>query len=130
MKARIIHTSVPQGSKLSPTLLSFYLADMPRPTEQKVNIYLTEMSRFLSENSLLISAPKSSVTLFTPDPAQANTRPKIKIAVEPMMLADNRKATLQELHTDAVNKAAKDKNMGLVDLPHLINDSEKYLTRK
>ena len=48
--------------------------------EHKVNTYLTEMSRFLRENSLLISAPKSSVTLFTPDPAQANTRPKIKIA--------------------------------------------------
>ena len=32
------------------------------------------------ENSFFISAPKSSVTLFTPDPAQANTRPKIKIA--------------------------------------------------
>ena len=42
--------------------------------------YLTEMSRFLWENSLLISAPKSSVTLFTPDPSQANTHPKIKIA--------------------------------------------------
>ena len=36
--------------------------------EHKVNTYLTEMSRFLRENSLLISAPKSSVTLFTPDP--------------------------------------------------------------
>ena len=48
--------------------------------EDNVNSYLTEMSRFLLENSLLISAPKSSVTLFTPDPAQANTRPKIKIA--------------------------------------------------
>ena len=32
------------------------------------------------ENSLLISAPKSSVILFTPYPMQANTRPKIKIA--------------------------------------------------
>ena len=48
--------------------------------EHKVNTYLTEMSRFLRENSLLISAPKSSVTLFTPDPAQANTHPKINIA--------------------------------------------------
>ena len=47
--------------------------------EQKVNTYLTEMSRFLWENSLLISAPKSSLTLFKPDPSQANTRPKIKI---------------------------------------------------
>ena len=99
-KARIIHTGVLQGSKLSPTLFSFYIADMPRPTEpvkricyadditvwasgveiseleHKVNTYLTEMT----QNSLLISAPKSSVTLFTPDPAQANTHSKIKIA--------------------------------------------------
>ena len=77
-----------------PTLFSFYIADMPRPTEpvkricyatvweleHRVNTYLTAMSRSLWENSLLISAPKSSVTLFTRDPAQANTRPKIKIA--------------------------------------------------
>ena len=103
-KARIIHTGIPQGSKLSPTLFSFYIADIPRPTEpvkgicyadditvwasgveipeleHKVNTYLTEMSRFLRENSLLISAPTSSVALFAADPAQANTRLKIKIA--------------------------------------------------
>ena len=48
--------------------------------EHKVNTYLTEMSRFIRENSLLISAPKSSVTLLRPDPAQANTHPKVKIA--------------------------------------------------
>ena len=52
--------------------------------------------------------------------------------VEPIMLADNRKATLQAIHTDAVNKASKDqkKNVVLDDLPHPINDSEKDLTRK
>ena len=32
-KARIVHTGVPQGSKMSPTLFSFYLADMTRPTK-------------------------------------------------------------------------------------------------
>ena len=52
--------------------------------------------------------------------------------VEPMMLADNRKATLQAIHTDAVNKAVKDqkKNIVLDGLPHPINNSEKDLTRK
>ena len=52
--------------------------------------------------------------------------------VEPMMLANNRKATLQAIHYDAVNKAAKDqkKNIVLDGLPHPINDSEKDLTRK
>ena len=59
--------------------------------EHKVNTYLTEMSRFLWENSLLISAPKSSVTLFTPDPAQANTHPKIKIADSELPLVSSPK---------------------------------------
>ena len=38
------------------------------------------MSTFLKDNSLLISAPKSTVTLFTPDPFQARIHPKIAIA--------------------------------------------------
>ena len=52
--------------------------------------------------------------------------------VEPMMLANNRKATLQAMHSDAVNKAVKDqkKNIVLDGLLHPINDSEKDLTRK
>ena len=35
---------------------------------------------FLKDNSLLISAPKSTVTLFMPDPFQARIHPKIAIA--------------------------------------------------
>ena len=52
--------------------------------------------------------------------------------IEPMMLANNRKATLQATHSDAVNKAVKDqkKNIMLDGLPHPINGSEKDLTRK
>ena len=109
VKSKIVHTGVPQGSKMSPTLFSFYLADMPRPTEpvnricyadditvwasgvklpeleHKINNYLTEMSCFLRDNSLLISAPKSTVTMFTPDPKQANTHPKISDAELPLV---------------------------------------------
>ena len=48
------------------------------------------------------------------------------------MLANNRKATLQSIHSDAVYRAVKDqkKNIVLDGLPHPINDPEKYLTRK
>ena len=48
--------------------------------EQQINSYLEEMSTFLKDNSLLISAPKSTVTLFTPDPFQVRIYPKIAIA--------------------------------------------------
>ena len=48
-----------------------------------VDVDLTAVFDTVNHNallSILISAPKASVTLFTLDPAQANTRPKIKIA--------------------------------------------------
>ena len=114
-KARIVHTGVPQFSKMSPTLFSLYLADMPRPTEpvkricyaddipvwasgvkipeleHKINGYQREMSCFLRDKSLLISAPKSIITLFTPDPMQANTHPNIKISDAELPLVRNPK---------------------------------------
>ena len=102
--SRKVNTGVPQGSKLSPSLFSFYIADMPRPTDDPVkrvcyaddltvwasgvhipdlevslNNYLEELTTYLKDNSLLISAPKSSVTLLTPDTHQAKTHPDIFI---------------------------------------------------
>ena len=98
-----VHAGVPQGSKLSPSLFSFYIADMPTPTEpvkrvcyaddltvwatgvnipdmeDSLNSYLEEITAYLKNNSLLISAPKSSVTLFTPDTHQAKTNQRILI---------------------------------------------------
>ena len=100
---RIVHTGVPQGSKLSPSLLNYYIADMPRPThpikrvcyadditvwatgphipqlESMINSYLREVSIYLKDNSLLISAPKSTVTLATPDEHQFQMHPDIII---------------------------------------------------
>ena len=43
------------------------------------NSYLEEIIAYLKDNSLLISAPKSTVTLFSPDPHQAKTHPRILI---------------------------------------------------
>ena len=89
-----------KGSKLSPSLFSFYIADMPRMTdpvkrviyaddltvwasgvnipdlEVNINNYLEEITAYLKDNSLLISAPKSSVTLLT---HQTKTHPSIFI---------------------------------------------------
>ena len=78
---RIVRTGVPQGSKLSPSLFNYYIADMPRPTglESNINSYLREVSIYLKDNSLLISAPKSTVTFFTPDKHQFQMHPDITL---------------------------------------------------
>ena len=47
--------------------------------EVSLNNYLEEITAYLKDNSLLISAPKSSVTLLTPDTHQAKTHPSILI---------------------------------------------------
>ena len=99
--SRKVNTGVLKGSKLS--LLRFFTADMPRPTdpvkrvcyaddltvwapgvnipdlEVSLNNYLEEITAYLKDSYLLISAPKSSVTLLTPDTHQAKTHPSIHI---------------------------------------------------
>ena len=47
--------------------------------EVSINNYLEEITAYLKDNSLLISAPKSSVTLLTPDTHQAKIHPRIFI---------------------------------------------------
>ena len=47
--------------------------------EVSLNNYLEEITAYLKDNSLLISAPMSSVTLLTPDTHQAKTHPSIFI---------------------------------------------------
>ena len=47
--------------------------------ESMINNYLREVSIYLKENSLLISAPKSTVTLFTPDKHQFQMHPYITL---------------------------------------------------
>ena len=47
--------------------------------EDRINDYLEEITVFLDENLLLLSAPKSTVTLFNPDTKQAKTHLMIVI---------------------------------------------------
>ena len=96
---RIFRTGVPQGSKLSPSLLNYYITNMPRPTppvkrvcyadhitvlasgpkiphlEAMINTYMRDVDIY----SLLISAAKSTVTLFTPDKHPFQTHPDITL---------------------------------------------------
>ena len=104
-------------------------AKMMKVTEHSELLSAQYLARYLEPGNVCHSittreTPKRRMkeTLFT---RRHNT-------VEPMMLADNRKATVQGIHTDAVNKAVKDQknNIVLDDLPHPINDSEKDMTMK
>ena len=57
------------------------------------------MSCFLRDNSLLISTPKSTVTLFSPDAMQATTHPKIKISDRELPPVRNAKLLVVYLDT-------------------------------
>ena len=76
--SRKVNTGVPQGSKLSPSLFNFYIADMPRQTdpikrvryaddltvwasevnipdlEVSINNYIEEITAYLKDNSLKV----------------------------------------------------------------------------
>ena len=97
------------------------------------------------EHSELLSAPylarclepgnvcHSITTRETPKRRMKETQfTRHRNTVESMMLANNMKATLQAIHSDAVNKAVKDQKKKIVldGLPHPSNDPEKDLTRK
>ena len=114
---RIVRTGLPQGSKLSPSLFNYYIADMPSPTspvkrvcyadditvwssgpkiqqlESMINNqqYLRDVSIYLKDDSLLISAPKSTVTLPTPDKHQFQTHPDITLEDTQLPLERNPK---------------------------------------
>ena len=63
--------------------------------EDSVNSYLEEIIAYLKDNSLLISAPKSTATLFSPDPHQAKTLPRILIEDSQLPLIEDSQLPLE-----------------------------------
>ena len=129
---RIVRTGVPQGSKLSPSVFNYYIADMPRPTpsvkrvcyadditvwatgpkipqlESMINSYMREVFIYLKDNSLLIYLC-----------AEVNNH-----ALHPGQTLN--------LHTHAVDSAIQlqGNNRALKKRPPPISDEEQRLNRR
>jgi hypothetical protein len=103
-RARTVKVGTPQGSVASPTLFSFYIADLPEPDPESglqvvvyadditifgtgkidevtnaLNEYLPRLHAYLQSLALHISAEKSTVTLLTPDSHEYNVHPAVSV---------------------------------------------------
>ena len=83
----IVHLKNPVPRPTPPVKRVCYVDDIPvwatgpkiQQLESMINSYLREVSIYLKDNSLLISASKSTVTLFTPDIHQFQMHPDITL---------------------------------------------------
>ena len=105
----------------------------------KANVLkVREHSELLSAQYLARCLKPENVnnSITTRDPPKRRMKMTIftrhRSTVQPMMMAKDRKATLQAIHTMAVNQAVTSlrRNVVLDDRTPLINISEKELTRK
>jgi hypothetical protein len=95
----IIHSGVPQGSVLSPSLYNFFVSDFPLQAPlfhsfaddiyagrsfpdlsvivAKLNEDMCKVEPWADSKNLTIAPEKSSITLFTPDSHQASHHPQV-----------------------------------------------------
>lgn len=100
---RHVHTGVPQGAVLSPSLFNFYISALPAPPPSvklisyaddltltstnsdisvataSINRYLPVLVDYLHARNLIISTTNSTVSLLTPHAAQSQLHPQIYI---------------------------------------------------
>ena len=72
---------------------------------REITVYIDMVVRFLEERELKVSPEKSTVTLFTPDPAQFKTTPPVKIKGQQVKLDQEPK--LLGVHFDTMYTFSK-----------------------
>ena len=102
--------------------------------EDSLNSYLEEITAYLKDNSLLISAPKSLVTVFIPDTHQANTHTKILIEDSQIPLVQCPKILVVHLDTSlSFNKhsshvAERESSINNIPKAYILWTTERNIT--
>ena len=109
---RHVHTGVPQGSCISPSLFNFLVSSYPSDPHITSSSYADDftdsytshdiqtaarallahaanVSHWADERGLLISAPKSSITVFTSHTHQSHSHPDVSLRDSPLPLVRN-----------------------------------------